>query len=57
MSFSYHFKKVNKQYMNINLSAYLITGCMLGLEHVRVDNTHYVVIDILFVRFTFEIES
>lgn len=43
--------------MNIAVSLYLITGCMLGLEHVRVDNTHYVVIDILFVRFTFEIES
>ena len=57
MSFSYHFKKVNKKYMNINLSAYLITGCMLGFEHVHLDGIHYIVIDILFVRLTVEIEK
>jgi hypothetical protein len=41
--------------MNIAVSAYIITGIMLGLEHVHVDNTHFVVIDILFVRLTIEI--
>jgi hypothetical protein len=30
---------------------------MLGIEHVHVDNTHYVVVDLLFVRFTIEIEN
>ncbi len=43
--------------MNINLSAYLITGCMLGFEHVHLDGIHYIVIDILFVRLTIEIEK
>jgi len=43
--------------MSINLSMYLITGCMLGFEHVCVDDIHYIVIDILFVRFTVEIEK
>jgi hypothetical protein len=43
--------------MNVSVSLYLITGCMLGIEHVHVDNTHYVVVDLLFVRFTIEIEN
>jgi hypothetical protein len=43
--------------MNINVSLYLITGIMLGLEHVHVDNTHYFIVDILFVRITVEVEK
>jgi hypothetical protein len=30
---------------------------MLGFEHVHLDGIHYIVIDILFVRFTIEIEK
>jgi hypothetical protein len=43
--------------MSISLGIHLITGIMMGIEHVYADDTHHVVIDILFVRFLFEIES
>lgn len=43
--------------MNISVSLYFITGIMLGIEHVLVDDTHHVVIDLLFIRFTIEVEK
>lgn len=43
--------------MNISFSLYLITGVMLGFEHVHVDNSHYFIVDILFVRITVEVEK
>lgn len=40
--------------MNLSIHLNIITGIMLGFEHVALDNSQFIVIDILFVRLTFE---
>jgi dolichyl-phosphate-mannose--protein O-mannosyl transferase len=42
--------------MNFSISVGFITGIMLGFEHAHVDDIHYILIDVLFVRFIIEIE-
>jgi hypothetical protein len=43
--------------MSISIDLNFITGLMLGFEHVCVEDSNYIVIDILFVRIVIEIEN
>ena len=42
--------------MSLSIGANLITGIMMGFEYAYVEEVHYVVIDILFLRLVIEVE-
>jgi hypothetical protein len=43
--------------MEVRIGFNIITGMMVGFEHVHLEDIHYLVFDFLFLRLTFEFES